>query len=102
MDELAKYVMPAVLVLLVVTIARTLLRRDKDGASKINLEDLLLGDDGKLSKAAIVMLGAFAMTTWMMVYLTLTGKMTEGYFTAYSAAWIAPVVVRLIVNGKSA
>jgi len=101
MDELAKYIMPAVLALLVLLIARTLLRRDKDSASKINLEDLLLGDDGKLSKGAIVLLGAFAMTTWLMVYLALTGKMTEGYFGLYGTLWIAPVCVRLIFGDKT-
>jgi hypothetical protein len=93
--------MPAVLVLLVALIARSLNRRDKDGHSKINLEDLLLGDDGRLSKAAIVLLGSFAMTTWLMVYLALTGKMTEGYFAIYGGLWISPVLARLIFGDKS-
>jgi len=31
-----------------------------------------------------------------MVYLTINEKLSEGYFTAYIAAWVAPAVVKLI------
>lgn len=73
-------------------------KRDKSEASKLNLDDLLLGDDGRMSKAAAVMFGAFGLTTWMMVVLTLRDKMSEGYFGLYSAAWITPTVAALIVK----
>lgn len=89
------------LALIISTLLITLIRRDRSAASQINLEDLLLGDDGKLSKAAAVMMGAFTMTTWLMIYLTLNGKMSEGYLSIYVAAWITPTVVRLIVNTRS-
>ena len=88
----------AVLALLVLMVVRTLLGRDRNAGSAINLDDLLLGDDGRISKAAVVMLGAFGLTTWMMAYLTLGGKMSEGYLSIYAAAWITPTVVKLITN----
>lgn len=84
------------LVLVGLVIARTLSTRDADAASRIDLDDLLLGEDGKLSKAAAVMLGAFLVTTWMMVWLTLREKMTEGYLAIYVAAWITPTVTKLV------
>ena len=90
----------AFLLLLGAFIVWSLLKRDRSNSSRLNLDDLLLGDDGKISKAAAVMLGAFIATTWMMVYLTLQGKMTEGYLGIYVAAWIAPTVTRLVVVGK--
>ena len=43
-------------------------------------------------------MGAFGLTSWMMAELTLSGKMTEGYFGLYAAAWITPVVVRLVTG----
>ncbi len=89
------YLMAGVLVVLILVIAWSLHKRDEDRHSKIDLEDLLLGEDGRLSKAAAVMLGAFALTTWQMIYLTLSDKMTEGYLGIYVAAWIAPTVARL-------
>lgn len=75
----------------------SLIHRHRSALSLINLEDLLLGDDGRISKAAAVMLGAFALTTWVIAYLTVNDKLTEGYFVAYLGAWVAPTVTRLIV-----
>ena len=86
------------LVTVILFTVRALVIKDKDDKSQFRLEDLLLGDDGRASKGAAVLFGAFAMTTWMMVYLALTGKMTEGYFGLYVAAWVAPTLTRLIFN----
>lgn len=92
-----KILMIAALILAIIAIVYVLIKRDRSSVSDINLEDLLLGDDGKLSKAAAVMMGAFIMTTWLMVYLALGSKMTEGYLAIYVGAWIAPTVTRLII-----
>lgn len=62
----------------------------------------LLMENGKASKAAHVMLGAFVTTTWFFVYYAIAGKMTEGYYGIYAASWIAPVVARLIWNPNAA
>jgi len=94
--------MLAALGALLLVILISLLRRNRCRNSPIKLEDLLIGDDGRLSKAAAVMMGAFAMTTWLIVYLTVTGKITEGYFTAYLGAWVAPTVARVIFGKSSA
>jgi hypothetical protein len=88
----------AILGVVVILAYFTLRARSRSGASAINLDDLLLGEDGKVSKAAAVMMGSFAGTTWVIVYLTLCDKLTEGYFAAYLAAWVAPTVTKLIVN----
>lgn len=96
-----KIVMIAVMVIIIAALIFSLIKRDRSISSKINLEDLLIGEDDKVSKAAAVMMGAFAMTTWLMVYLAMSGKMTEGYLAIYVGAWIAPTVTKLIV-GQSA
>lgn len=88
----------ALLALIVVALGWGLMRRNKLVSSAIDLDDLLLGEDGKLSKAAAVMMGAFVLTSWIMIKLTLTDKLTEGYFMAFLGAWVAPTVTRLIVN----
>ena len=84
------------LLIIVSVVGRSLWARNKDEKSKINFDDLLLGDDDKLSKAACVMLGAFVLTSWMMVQLTMTGKLTEGFLGIYVAAWITPAVAKLM------
>lgn len=92
----------AALVLIISFAYRLLHNRNKDAASKISLDDLLLGDDGKVSKAAIVLLGAFVMTTWVVIYLTLQDKLTEGYFGGYIAAWVAPTITKLFKGAPNA
>lgn len=63
-------------------------------------QDLLM-ENGRASKAAHVMMGAFCVTTWHFVYYSLTNRMSEGYYGLYSAAWIAPVVMRMFAgNGQ--
>jgi len=85
-----------VLALLVLLIMWALARRNKNQASKISLDDLLIGDDGKMSSPKAVMFGSFAMTTWTIIYLTINDKLTETYFGAYLAAWVVPAVTALI------
>ena len=89
------------LVLLALVLWRGISKRADNVHSKVNWDDLLLGDDGRMSKAAFVMLGAFAVTTWMMVLLTVRDKMTEGYLAIYVGAWITPTVTSLITRRPS-
>lgn len=96
-----KALMLAALAVLLVVAVISLRRRDRCSSSPLKLEDLLLGDDGRLSKAAAVMMGAFALTSWAIAYLALNDKLTEGYFAAYLGAWVAPTVTALIVRRPS-
>lgn len=93
---LAKILAVMGLVTVAVLIFRTLWHRDQSDASKINFDDLLTDPDGRMSKSAVVMFGSFGMTTWLMVFLALAGKMSEGYLTIYGGLWIIPAVTKLI------
>lgn len=86
----------AALLVLLFVVTRSLILRDRNPRSAINLDDLLIGDDGKPSKAAAVMYTALGVTSWAIVYLTMTGKLTEIMFGAYLTAWVAPTVARII------
>lgn len=55
----------------------------------------LIMENGRVSRMALAFMITLAATTWMMMRMTLDGKMTEGYFTAYGAMWIAPIVAKL-------
>lgn len=96
--------MPLILALIVLGIGWGLLRRWRNGASRINLDDLLLDDvTGKTSPSRAVLIGSFALTTWTIVYLTLSGKLTEGFFGLYVGGWVAPAVAKIIkgaTNGE--
>jgi hypothetical protein len=89
-------VMVCALAIVILIILWSLERRNKNHGSKINLDDLLLGDDGKASKAAFVMHGSFVVTTWVIVYETLNKALTDFTFGLYCASWVAPAVTKLI------
>lgn len=90
-----RHVMYAVLICATLIILWTLTRHSKNSSSTFSFDDLLT-ENGKTSKAACVMFGAFALTTWCIVFLAVNEKLTEGYFTAYLAAWVAPTVAKIL------
>lgn len=85
------------IVLAALLIWRSLRKLTMNANDDYDWRDLLM-ENGRASKAAHVMMGAFAVTTWHFIYYSLTGRMSEGYYGLYSAAWIAPVVVRMFAN----
>lgn len=64
---------------------------------EFNAFDLLM-ENGKVSKIAVAFMGVLAVTTWIMVDLQVTGKMTEGYLTTYGAMWVTPLIARVVFN----
>ena len=84
----------AVLMIFTLLLAWSFLRAHRDPQFRLDLFDLVMSD-GRLSRIAVAFMVTLCATTWIMVRLTLDGKLTEGYFTGYALAWIAPVVARL-------
>lgn len=48
---------------------------------------------GKVTGASFGLFVAMLVSSWMMVYLTVTKDMTEGYITLYLGAWSAVKVL---------
>ena len=69
-------------------------RLHRDPNNDFNMLALLM-ENGRVSKLSCIVMGAFSVTSWVMIALQLSGKMTEGFLTAYGALWVAPLVVRL-------
>ena len=59
-----------------------------------DLFDLIM-ENGRVSKVAVAFMVTLAVTSWILLRLTLDGKLTEAYFGAYGAFWIAPIIARL-------
>lgn len=70
-------------------------RMHRDNSVAFNLFDLIL-EGGKLSKIAVCFMSAFLVTTWVIIYITLAGKLTEGYFIAYGGMWVTALVARVV------
>lgn len=108
-DAACKYDIDWMVVFLIATLgfmARCLYRlhRDKLNVPNFDLTGLVMeiGPDGKtrISKIGFAWMVTLFMTTWVVIRLTLRGQLTEGYFQAYLAAWVAPLVAYVIWGHK--
>ncbi len=84
----------AALLIVALSIAWSFYRAHRNPQFTFNLFDLIM-DGGRVSRLACVFLGSFLLTSWVMVRVTLDGKMTELLFGAYGAMWVAPIVAKL-------
>jgi hypothetical protein len=91
-----EHIMLTGLALVCLSLVWGLHRRSISRSSHISLDDLLIGDDGKISKAAAVMNGSFLVTSWVIVFQTMNKTLTDITFSAYVAAWVIPSVTKLI------
>lgn len=82
------------LLIVALAVAWSLYRAHRIIGNSFNLMDLLM-ENGRVSRLACVFLGSFGVTSWIMIRLTLDGKMTEGYLTAFGALWIIPITAKL-------
>lgn len=57
--------------------------------SKFDLSTAFLDAEGKTSMSRIAQFAALTVSTWAFAYLTVGGKLTEWFMTAYLAAWVA-------------
>jgi hypothetical protein len=92
--------------IIVLTIVALLLlwglrRRSADASSQINLDDFLLGDDGKVSTAKFVLLGSFGLNCWLIIWLTLHDKMDHEYLYAFSGVYAIPSVAKILKGNVS-
>lgn len=97
----SKYVIGAIAAVLIFLAVRAMRRWQLKDDDPFDVKDLFM-ENGKASRGAVVLMGAFAATTWFFVFYAWTGRMTEGYFQAYCIAWVAPIIARLIFPDKPA
>jgi hypothetical protein len=86
--------MDGALLIIALCIAWSFYRAHRSPEFSFNVFDLLM-DGGRVSRLACVFLGSFLVSSWIMVRMTLDGKMTELIFAAYGAMWVAPIIGKL-------
>lgn len=84
------------IIIVALAIAWSLYRahRDQNGLSAFNLFDLLM-ENGRVSRLACVFMGSFLVSSWVVVRVTIDGKMTDLLYAAYGTMWVAPIVAKL-------
>ena len=74
----------------------------KDGEfNDFNILDLLM-EGGRVGRLACAFMATLVVTSWIMVRLTLDGKMTEGFMIGYAGAWVAPIIAKLFSQQPAA
>lgn len=84
-----------VLALFVVSVLVSLLWRHRDPKSDFDIDDLLLGEDGRASKSAMVMFVALGLSSWVVAYRALLGTLSDEMFAGYLLAWVAPTLTAI-------
>lgn len=84
----------AVTLILALMVVWSFYRAHKDPGNEINIFDLIM-DQGRISKMAFAFITTLGVTSWIMIRLTVEGKLSEGYFTGYGLMWVAPLVAKL-------
>ena len=82
-------------------IALSVWRAHRASGNTFDAFDLIM-EDGKVSKIALAFMLVLAVTTWIVVDLTIKGKLTEGIFTMYGTFWVVPLVAKVVFNKPDA
>lgn len=90
----------ALLIVLALLLVWSFWRAHRDPAVRLDLFDLVMSD-GRLSRLAVAFMLTLGVTSWVVIRLALDSKLTEGYFTAYGAMWVAPIVAKLFSTPAS-
>ncbi len=83
-----------VLIVFALVIAWSFYKAHRDKDFSFSIFDLIM-ENGRLSRIACAFMATLLITSWVIVRLTYDNKLTEGLFTAYLAAWVAPIVAKL-------
>jgi hypothetical protein len=62
-----------------------------------NAFDLIM-ENGRVSKIALAFMLVLLVSTWVIVDMTIKGKLTEGMFGLWLGAWVTPLVAKVVFN----
>ncbi len=74
-------------------------RLQKDATNDFNLFDILM-ERGRVSRIAVAFMTTLVITSWIMIKLTVDGKMTEGFLMSYGGMWVAPIIAKMFRLGE--
>ena len=90
----------AALIIFVLLIAWSFYRAQRNPSFAFDLFDLVM-ENGRVSKLAVAFLTGLVVLSWIMIRLTVTNRMTEGYFGLYGSILIAPVIAKLFSSNPA-
>lgn len=82
------YVMGLLLLILVLMSWRISSSASKNPANKFDLGEAFTDDNGKTSMARVSLFVALIVSTWALVSLVITNRLTEWFYMAYLGAFV--------------
>lgn len=58
----------------------------------------LLKQNGRASKVAVIIMGAFCVSTWTVINREVHGTLTSDFFGLYLTAWVAPLITLIATS----
>lgn len=92
--------MQTILAVLFILIALSFWHAQRRKDFDFNAFDLIM-ENGKVSKIGVAFMMVLGVTTWLIIDLQITGKLTEGYLGIYGTMWVTPLVARVVFNKTS-
>lgn len=65
--------------------------------SDFDMLDMLM-ENGRVSRLAFWFMVSGAVSTWVIVDLQIKGKLSEGMFGLWLAAWVGPLIAKIVFN----
>lgn len=93
-------VLYTLLAVILAAVAVSFYRYQKNPANTFNILDLLM-ENGRVSRLAAAFMMTLVVTSWVMIKLTIDGKMTEGYLMAFGGMWIAPIISKMFATNTA-
>ena len=84
----------AILATGILVVIWSIYRAQRDKNFQFDLFDLIM-ENGRVSKVAVAFMITLAVTSWIVLRMTIDGKMNELIFGAYGAMWVAPIIAKL-------
>lgn len=85
----------AILTIVVLMFGWSVMRAHRDPAFNFSMFDLIM-ENGRVSKVAVAFMASLAVTSWIVLRMTVDGKMDAGIFGAYGAMWVVPIVAKML------
>lgn len=80
--------------------AFVLWRADKSKSNPVDFAHLLIENDRTSLRKFMELLAGLA-STWVLVYLAVADKLTEGYYLAYLGCWVARTLLGPLSQAKA-
>lgn len=61
----------------------------------------LIREDGKISLGKFAQFGAFCISTWVFIHLSIKDHLTEWYYSTYMLSWAGANLVNAWINTKN-